>query len=106
MTVLALMTPETAVARVAALRGLHKPFGIYEECGHDHTEEDFEAGRCIEVDLIGYTCEEGLMYRVCTHCCTDNQTFEQYQTEDCATNHEHGAGVPICKTMAILEGAE
>jgi hypothetical protein len=100
----ALMSPETAIERLEALRALHQPFGIYTECGHDHVEEDFEAGRCIEVDLVGLTCEEGLMYRICKHCCTDDAHFEQYQTEHCATAHDHGAGVPICQTMAVLDG--
>jgi len=100
----ALMSPETAVERLEALRGLHKPFGIYTECGHDHTEEELEAGLCIEVDLVGLTCDEGLLYQVCEHCCTDDATFERYQTESCAEGHEHGAGEPICKTMAVLEG--
>jgi hypothetical protein len=55
------------------------------------------------VDEVGLTCDEGLMYEICTSCCLQDGWAEGYQTEECATRHEHGRNDPICKTVAILE---
>jgi hypothetical protein len=90
----------TTAELITELRELHRPFGIYDECGHDHTEEQLEAGDCLEIDEVGLTCEDGLMYQVCEHCCI-KEWFGQ--TEDCASDHKHGKGEPICATAAILE---
>lgn len=52
-------------ARLEAVLTLHSPFGIYDECGHDHTED--EPG-VVEVDGIGLVCAEGKLYEVCRTC--------------------------------------
>lgn len=95
------------VARLIAdiegpIRELHRPFGIYDECGHEHTEAHLEWGDCLDIMEVGLTCEDGLMYRVCTHCCV-TEGFGGGQTEECVTNHQHDKAGPICKTMAALE---
>jgi hypothetical protein len=83
------------------LRALHKPFGIYDECGHDHTGAEHSRGECIQVDEVGLTCEAGLLYEICLECC-----YREYigQSEECAAEHDHDKDRPICKTAAILEG--
>lgn len=84
------------------IRALHFPFGIYDECDHEHTEAHLEAGDCLEIMEVGLTCEDGLMYRICESCCTDGGG----QTEQCISSHEHGKDEPICATMALLENRE
>ena len=53
------------------IRKRHKPYGIYDDCGHEHDET--EAG-VIEVMDIGYVCKSGLLYEVCFYCDTDDGT--------------------------------
>ncbi|HEY6493278.1 MAG TPA: hypothetical protein VIZ43_08400 [Trebonia sp.] len=86
--------------RLAALRELHAPHRIYDECGHDHAEDDPAAVRCS--DFI--TCEEAFEYEICRHCCTEGEDFSE--TEECASQHDHGPGKPLCLTAVILEGGE
>ena len=83
---------------VQALRALHAPFGIYDECEHDHHEDDPEA---VYIDGVGWTCDDGLLMTICRHCCTQ---LEYGQTEDCATDHVHLPGRALCPTLAIVEG--
>lgn len=59
---------------LAALRGeveRHSRFGIYDECGHTHGEDDADM---IVVECLDkpYTCEEGLVQAVCHECHTDD----------------------------------
>jgi len=82
---------------IAELRGLHKPFGIYAECGHEHAEDDPAAVSC--GDFV--TCEDGFLHWVCQACCCRNEE----QTAECAEHHEHGPGLVICPTAWILDGA-
>lgn len=84
---------------IEKIRELHKPFGIYTECDHDHTEADLENDLAFEIMEVGIVCEDGLMYQVCLSCCTG----DGFQTEDCATDHKHGKDEPICATSALLE---
>jgi hypothetical protein len=93
----------TLYVAVTSVLELHRPFRIYDECGHKHTAEDVEAGRAIDVTDVGYTCSEGLMYVICRECCAD----DRYQTEDCATNHDHGvvSGCWPCPTLRRITNA-
>lgn len=81
------------------LRALHKPYKIYDDCGHDHGDEPGDESpdaTVVDVDGIGLTCNH--VYSICTHCCTDDG-----QTEYCASGHDHGKDKPICETSAILD---
>lgn len=84
-------------APLAALRDLHRPFGIYDECDHKHEAVD---GDVVDVDDIGLTCAK--LYDVCRECCLGGNDS---QTEECVEGHDHGPGKPICKTAEILAGA-
>ena len=83
---------KSAIDRITAI---HRPYGIYEECGHDH--EPNEPG-VIEVNDIGLVCAEGKMYDICVSCCMGGLSSTG-QTETCASTHEHRLGEPICVTM-------
>jgi hypothetical protein len=83
---------------IAAVRALHSPFKIYEPCGHEHEETDEGVTNVIE---IGPACQDGYMYTVCRHCCTD---VEGFQTEECVSAHDHHDG--LCDTSAVLDGGE
>jgi hypothetical protein len=83
---------------VQGLRALHRPYGVYDQCDHVHTEDDPEA---VYIDGVGWTCDEALLMTICSHCCTQR---EYGQTEDCATDHTHLPGYSLCPTMAIVEG--
>ena len=76
---------------------LHKPFKIYQECGHDHNE--VEGVGLVVVEDVGEVCEEGYMYSICRECCCGGA---DYQSEDCASYHDHGKDKPICKTAGAL----
>jgi hypothetical protein len=76
------------------VREIHKPFGIYDECDHDHAEG--EEGT-IYVDDIGIVCDKP-MYSICTNCCAFGGDS---QSEECASAHDHGPGKPICATAAL-----
>ena len=93
----ALREAQSTIARVAAI---HRPYGIYEECGHDH--EPDEPG-VTEVDDIGLVCAEGKMYDICGSCCAHD--FEGGQDLECAENHVHAKGEAICDTFAALHAA-
>jgi hypothetical protein len=86
------------------IRKLHQPWGIYTECGHEHTDPDEDGVH--EVDLVGLTCDEGLMYRVCQFCCVEPGHAEGFQTEQCATRHVHTTDGPVCPTVAIVDDAQ
>lgn len=96
------LAENTLRAKLDAVRELHHPFGIYDECGHNH--EYLDGGNLregvIEVKEVGLTCEEGLEYWVCRHCCTDRG----WQTEHCTIYHYHGKNEPACQTLRILDG--
>lgn len=91
------VSPEQMIEKI---RKLHRPFGVYDDCGHSHAEGD---PGVMDIYEVGLVCAEGLMYEVCNECCAGGGwTFGQ--TEDCATSHGHGKNKPICATTAILEG--
>lgn len=86
-----------------AVLELHQPRRIYDECGHEHTEEDRKASRAVAIDEVGYVCKDGYQYSICRSCCMDSDN--DYQTEDCATYHDHGAGKPTCPTEVAIASA-
>jgi hypothetical protein len=81
---------------IAALRELHKPHGIYDECCHHDHDDDAKVTNCGEF----VTCLPP-MYFVCRHCCCDQDDY--YQLEVCVDSHDHGPGKPVCETAAILD---
>jgi hypothetical protein len=89
-------------ATLDAVRELHRPFKIYDGCGHEHEwgDDGNPPDGVQEVDEIGLVCDDGYQYSICWSCCTQGSG---YQTEDCA-GHRHGKDVPQCPTIAILDG--
>lgn len=77
----------------AKLLDLHKPYGIWEECEHNHDGAD---GAARYIDDVGLTCNK--VYDICRECCSDGDG----QNEACADGHNHGPNVPRCATVAIL----
>ena len=75
-------------AQVAAVKALHRPFGIYDECGHEH--EEGQAG-VLDIPEVGLTCEAGLLYTVCREC----HTYDGWRKRTRAINP--------CATVRILE---
>jgi hypothetical protein len=91
---------EQAMKLEGRVRAIHRPFNIYDDCGHKH--EIGEPG-VEEIDDIGLTCD--LEYKICVECCTvgaNEGTGQLYQTEDCISFHDHGKDKPICRTIAVL----
>lgn len=89
------------VELVQKLREIHKPFGIYDECDHDHGDgpgDESPSATVVDVDGIGLTCN--LMYSICTNCCAFGGDL---QSEECAGVHDHGPGKPICATAVLLD---
>ncbi len=90
--------PGLTAAVLEELRELHRPFAIYERCDcpeYDHAEPCTYAG-----DFV--TCLPPSYY-ICGHCCRD---AEGIQSEECAADHPHGEGTPVCPTAAILDRAQ
>ena len=83
---------KSVIDRITAI---HHPYGIYEECGHDH--EPDESG-VTEVDDVGLVCAEGKIYEICVSCCMEGLSSTG-QTETCASSHGHRLGESICATM-------
>ena len=78
-----------------ALRDLHRPFGIYDDCGHGADEH---TGKTITHCGDFETCLDP-MYSICTTCCRDP---DGEQTEECVREHGHGPRQPICETAALV----
>jgi hypothetical protein len=95
--------PKTDSDRVAAVRKLHKPFRIYEECDHDADDHEDTDVDLIECDDFT-TCEAGYTHSICTECCTTEWAGIRQQTEDCADAHRHDDARPLCVTIAALDG--
>ncbi len=84
------VTAELAAIRdrfaVEAVLALHSEFRIYDECGHEHSQEEVDAGTAVNCDGADFvTCRDGYAYSVCRACCTDGWS----QTEECASHHDH-----------------
>ena len=87
------------LAAIDAVLALHQPFRIYDECDHDHTEEDIAEGRAVETGEF-VSCHDEYLYSICTACCRDAQGF---QTEECADAHFHDK--THCKTAVAISRA-
>ena len=88
-------------AREAAILKLHTTFPIYDDCGHDHSED--KSAVAFEIDgLDKLTCEDGYQYSVCEHCCIEGSDIA---TEWCM-NHDHDKDKPICATVALLTDSQ
>jgi hypothetical protein len=85
---------------IAAVRKLHKPFRIYEECDHDEHGDDADLIECEDFT----TCEDGYLHSICTECCTTDVYGTREQTENCAGAHRHDDARPLCATIAALDG--
>jgi hypothetical protein len=89
---------ENAEEALRAVADLHAEVRIFDECEHEHTEDDVKAGRAFNVSEVGYVCQDGYRYSICRECCRDGD----YQTEGCATYHEHTADGPQCPTVHAI----
>ena len=89
-----------AEARLAAVRALHPPIRIYDECDHDHPEDWdgwIDAG-----DFL--TCAVMHLYTICTTCCTEGGPDPE-QSSWCADHHDHTTDpATICATVRALDG--
>lgn len=81
--------------QVEAVKDLHKPIPVYDECEHDADRG------CEPVELMVYiACSESVIGWACEICCYD----EGYGFEDCPHAADH-AGVPksqSCPTAQII----
>ena len=71
---------EQARARLAAVLEIHKPFGVYDECGHDHQPGDPDT---FQIDDVGIVCAAGLLYKICEACHTVNGLPTEDADEGC-----------------------
>ena len=87
---------DALAAKLAEVRALHRPVGIYDEC--ECSDEAKTEGH-EDVEEVGLTCNR--MYTVCAECCRD----DVYQTEDCANYHDHKPDeAHHCPTIRALDG--
>ena len=87
---------DALAAKLDAVRALHRPVGIYDEC---ECSDEAKAEGHEDVEDIGLTCNR--MYTVCAECCRD----DVYQTEDCASYHDHKPDeAHHCPTARALDG--
>lgn len=68
----------------------HTAIGIYEPCRCDVAETDYQETH-FPVDGVGLTCERGLLFAVCSQCCTGADAEQR-----CSQDHRHGRGLPHC----------
>lgn len=94
---------------LAPVRELHKPVPVYgDNCEHEIDLDPYGGckfehpdGKHHYVEEIGWTCDHS--YDICTECCTD----DGYQSEECATHHNHGFGPGlICATARLIYSEE
>lgn len=79
---------------------LHKPWRAYGECSCSAAEIAARPEVHVDVEDCGLTCL--VLYVVCRECCTHNE----YQTEECATYHEHTLDPDDrCATVRALRGS-
>ena len=76
----------------------HRPIGVYEPCHCDPSEPDYEATH-FTAAKVGMTCFRGLLFYICSDCCTDPRL--------CSLVHDHGIARPACtKTKDQVAHAE
>ena len=89
---------DALAAAVERVRALHRPVGIYDEC---ECSDEAKAEGHEDVEDVGLTCNR--MYTVCAECCRD----DVYQTEDCASYHDHKPDeAHHCPTIRALDESE
>ena len=89
---------DALAAKLGAVRALHRPVGIYDEC---ECSDEAKAEGHEDVEEVGLTCNR--MYTVCAECCRD----DVYQTEDCANYHDHKPDeAHHCPTIRALDESE
>jgi hypothetical protein len=93
----------------AALRTVldrHSEFKIYDECGHHHrySAEGVVTDGVVAVENVGLTCEDGYEYSICRECCTASS--QEYQTEGCASAHDHNGCWPCTTVEDITKALE
>jgi hypothetical protein len=88
-----------ASAAIRAVLDIHKPYYIYEPCGHQHElTEDLQIPPGVRnVDDVGLVCDDGLLYTICFHCCAGDHS----QTERCVSEHQHEEHAP-CPTVRTI----
>jgi hypothetical protein len=86
-------------ARIEEALKIHSQFRVYDECGHQHEDDDPDV---IEIDEIGLTCGDGYLYSICANCCTGGS--REWQTETCASEHKHDGDAACwpCPTRIAL----
>lgn len=101
--------PWAAREALAPVRELHKPVPVYgDDCEHEIDLDPYGGckfehpdGKHHYVEEIGWTCDHS--YDICKECCTD----DGYQSEECATHHNHGFGPGlICATARLIYSEE
>ena len=81
------------LAALAAVKALHSPFEIYDECPHDdHKESD---PGVLDIDDVGLTCAEGLIQTVCREC----------DTHDGEVHEDSSEGIYPCRTLQAIAKA-
>jgi len=73
-----------------AAPAIHSAVGIYEPCHCDPAETDYWETH-FQLAGVGFTCERGLLFTVCSMCCTGAEGERH-----CSQAHQHGAGRPHC----------
>lgn len=69
---------------LSAVLERHRPMRIYDECDHDHQDDDDDVIDCGEF----LTCEEMYEYSICSSCCVENEKYPE-QAEWCHDKHDH-----------------
>lgn len=88
------------LARVEAVRALHRPLRIFGDCDHHHDREDIGHDGVQLIPEVGIVCEAGYQYTICRECCTDGE----FQRIDCADDHPHDtAPCWPCRTAVALD---
>jgi hypothetical protein len=85
----------------AKIKALHSLWRVYDECDHEHTDEDVAAGVAQDIQEVGYTCNQTAV--ICSLCCTSGPPGWRDQSEECATYHEHTLDPATrCATVRLL----
>jgi hypothetical protein len=85
------------LAVVDAVLKLHRQHRLYDECGHEHSEDEVRAGLAADAGEF-LACEDGFERKVCRHCCANDGNG---QIEDCAVTHLADECWPCSTVQAI-----
>ena len=85
-------------AMIRALREaveLHRPFELYDECGHEHRSDELGVE---DISEVGLCCKDGLVGTICYECGTDDgevwEDSDEYELP-CATLKRLAAGLGL-----------